>query len=341
MRPLPLESWLVSRGARLVDGVPLDLGDVVREWTAAHEGAALYDGSGRDRLLVTGNDRLEFVQGLCTNDVEKLPDGASAEFAFITPKGKLVADARITKLDDGLLFDTEPGRGAALAELFGKYRIHEDVAWTDVSDDLAQLELWGPRAAEVLGASLADGASAAVQLGEDAYLAIGTPFGAQLAVPAGNVDMVAEALVARGAVPAGRDVIEPRRIELGLGRYDVDWTEATNPLEAGLDRTLDYKKGCYVGQEVVAKATYIGHVSRRLVRLEWTGAPVAHDTPLLGGKAPGRVTSSARVPGTDRVVALGYVRRESTVPGSKLQVGEGGPEATVLGYPHRSKDKPV
>ena len=140
---------------------------------------------------------------------------------------------------------------------------------------------------------------------------------------------------------AGRTAVDARRMEIGLGRYGLDWDENTNPLEAGMDRMLDYKKGCYVGQEVVAKATYIGHVNRRLVRLEWEGEAVAPNTPLLGGRSPGRVTSSVRIPGTNRVVALGVVRRDSAAAGAKHRLGEGGPEATVLGYPYRSKEKPV
>jgi hypothetical protein len=92
---------------------------------------------------------------------------------------------------------------------------------------------------------------------------------------------------------------------------------------------------------VVAKATYIGHVNRRLVRLAWNGETVPAGTPLLGGRTPGRVTSIAKLPGTDQVVALGVVRRESATAGSIHRVGENGPEATVLGYPYGSKDKPV
>lgn len=336
----PLATWHDTRGAVRTDGEIVRYTNPEAEWAAVSQGVGLFDASARDRLLVTGADRETFVQGLSTNDVVKPPVGTTLETAFITPKGKLVADARVVKLDDALLFELEAGRGEALTEVFGRYRIHEDCAFVDASPLLCQLELWGD-AARALGEPVPDGTSKAVAIGDEAYLVAGTAFGAIVFVSAEGVETAADALVARGAVPVGRDAVEVRRLELGLGRYGIDWGETTNPLEAGLDRMLDYTKGCYVGQEVVAKATYIGHVNKRLVRLSWEGEPVAADTTLLGGKSPGRVTSSARVPGTNRVLALGVVRRDVTAAGTKLRLGdENGPEVTVLGWPWLSKDKP-
>lgn len=343
MRETPLQAWHVAQGASA--GVR-DYGDPQAEYRFVTGSVGLFDASARDRFVVSGEDRLSFVQGLCSNDVELLPVGRSLEAAFITPKGKLVADCRITKLEDALVFELEAGRAAALIEVFAKYRIHEAVEWSDASEELAQLELWGPKAAEALGeGALAENVSAAVMIGEGAFLAVGTVFGAVVYVPAPAAEETAAELRGRaealGGGLAGHDAIELRRIELGLGKYGVDWDENTNPLEAGLDRAIDYKKGCYVGQEVVAKATYIGRVNRRLVRLEWDGAPVPPGTPLLGGKSPGRVTSASQVPGSTRTLALGIARRDVAVAGSRLQVGEGGPEATVRGYPYRSKEKPT
>jgi len=350
MHAFLLADWHATHGAVFpAEGVhgPLHYGSAASEHAFLQQASALFDASARDRLLVTGDDRLEFIQGLTTNDVEKAAVGSSFEAAFITPKGKLVADTRITRLDDALLFDCEAGRGAALDELFSKYRIHENAEWTDASEQLAALELWGPKSADVLGeGALPEGESRAVVLGENAVLAVGTVFGAVLYVPGAIATEIAGELLGRlkavGGGLVGSEAVEAKRIELGLGRYGIDWDENTNPLEAGLDRALDYKKGCYVGQEVVAKATYIGHVARRLVRLEWEGEPAAAGTTLLGGKTPGRVTSCARVPGSSRVVALGVVRRESTAAGTLLRLGsDSGPSATVTGYPYRSKDKPV
>lgn len=340
METNPLTSWHDHRGAVRTDLEVTRYGNLEAEWAAIHQGVGLFDATGRDRLLVTGADRETFVQGLSTNDMVKPPPGTALETAFITPKGKLVADARVVKMDDALLFDMEAGRGEALVDVFGRYRIHEDCQFVDASPLLCQLELWGD-AAKALGEPVPDGTSKAVAIGEEAYLVAGTAFGAIVFVPADGAEAAADALVARGAVPVGRDAVEVRRLELGLGRYGVDWGETTNPLEAGLDRMLDYTKGCYVGQEVVAKATYIGHVNKRLVRLAWEGDPAPADTVLLGGKSPGRVTSSARVPGTSRVVAMGVVRRDVTAAGTKLRLGdEPGPEVTVLGWPWLSKDKP-
>ena len=344
MRETSLKQWHEAKGATWQAGEVASYGDPAAEWQAVRDAVGLFDASARDRLLVTGADRESFVQGLCTNDVVKPPAGTVLETAFITPKGKLVADARVVKLDDALLLELEPGRGEALLDLFGRYRIHEDCAFVDASEQLAQLELWG-NAGQALGESIEDGTSKAMAIGEGAYLVAGTPFGALVFAPVGGEEEAAEALLAQvnavGGRLVGRDAVEVRRIQLGLGRYGIDWGESTNPLEAGLDRMLDYTKGCYVGQEVVAKATYIGRVSRRLVRLSWHGEPAPAETPILGGRAPGRVTSCARVPGTDEVLALGVVRLDVTPEGTKVRIGsEDGPEATVLGWPWRSKEKP-
>jgi folate-binding protein YgfZ len=350
MPALTLAAWHTAHGAQqfapeTADSVP-HYQDTETEYRFIQTAAGLFDASGRDRLFISGNDRLDFIQGLATNDVEKLEVGRSVELAFVTAKGKLVADARVTKLEDALLFDLEAGRAAALDELWAKFHLHEQIEWADVSEALVTLELWGPKAAEVLGeAHFEEGNSRAVTVADATFAAIGTAFGVLLYVPADSAEAVADELFRRlssmGGGLVGRAAVEAARVELGLGRYGIDWDENTNPLEAGMDRLLDYKKGCYVGQEVVAKATYIGHVNRRLVRLEWEGDVVEANTPLIGGRSPGRVTTSARVPGTNRVVALGYVRRDSAAAGTKHRVGENGPEATVLGYPYRSKEKPV
>lgn len=354
MRSLPLENWHRARGGRLaetsgdVTSEVLDYGNVEAEYAALLAGGGLFDASARDRLLITGDDAVTFLQGLATHDIAGLAVGASVEAAFITPKGKLVADARVTRLEDGVLLDLEAGRAAALQEHMLRYLVNEEAELVYVSEALAQLQLWGDRAAEVIGlGALEPGSSTAVPLAEAEVVGVRTVHGVDLYVPVDIVEDVAneltEKLASAGGAPVGRLAVDALRIARGIGRFGIDWNESTNPLEAGLDRALSFDKGCYVGQEVVAKATYIGRVNRRLVRLRWKGEPVAADTPLLGGKAPGRVTSSAKVPGTDEVVALGYVRRDVTEAGSVLRVGEGddAPEATVEGWPLGSKDKPV
>ncbi len=330
MRASPLTEWALAHLATF---------DPLAELRATREGCGLYDAGGRDRVLVVGAGRVGFLQGLCTNDVDALSEGHALEAAFVTAQGKLVADARVVKLEDGLLLDAEPGRGAALDELWTRHRVHEDAQWLDVSESLSALELWGPRAAAVLeGDPLADGEGRAASLAGASFAALGSPFGAVLYLPADAAIRVAEALLVRGARVVGEATREARRIGLGLGRYGLDWDQTHNPLEAGLERAISYRKGCYVGQEVVAKATYVGHVNRRLVRLEWEEEPVAPGTALLGARTPGRVTSAAWDPLSSRTVALGMVRREVAAAGSRLRVGtEAGPEATVVGVPFGSR----
>ncbi len=321
-------------------------GDAAAEYRAGLDAVLLSEAVGRDLLLVTGDERLGFIQGLCTNDVEGLADGHACEAAFITPKGRLVADARIVKLDDALLFDLVSGRGGALTELLSKYRIHEAVEWTAANELLCVLELRGPRTSDALGlAALPSGEGAAVDIGGHPAVVVGTPFGAVLYVSVDEAAGLAEALGRSVAALGGRwggcQAVEAHRLRLGLGQFGVDFDESSNPLEAGLDRMLSFRKGCYVGQEVVAKATYIGQVSRRLMRLSWPGSPLPLSTPLVGPRTPGRLTSVAEVPGEGRTVALGVVRRDAAVAGTMLGLGETGRTAVVDGYPLGSKEKPV
>jgi len=344
MRKAVLALWHRARGGVAPSAgadpseFPNSYGDLAGEWRAAHESACLFDASERERLLATGPDRVGLLDSLSTNDLKRAAPGTTLETAFLTPRGRLVADARVTVLDDAILLELEAGRSAPLGEHVAAHRVAERAELADASAALVQLELWGPRAAEVAGApGLAPGASQAVDAGGTQVVALRSSFGLVLYVPAAlaaaAADDLAGRLAAVGGRPAGRDAIEIARVELGLGRFGLDWDEKTHPLEAGLGRAISYTKGCYVGQEVVAKATYVGRVARLLVRLEWEGAPAAPGTPLLGARAPGRLASCAALPDASRVVALGYVRHDAAEPGTRHRVGEGGPEATVLGPP--------
>lgn len=384
MRSLALESWHRSQGAQWMGSsdtsasnpisssassstsssppssalsedsprTPLEVqhyGDVSAEYAAITQGGGgLFDASSRDRLLVTGPDAVSFLQGLATQELEGHESGTSVEAAFITAKGKLITDARVTLLDDGVLLDMEGGGTTALQEHFSRYLINEEVSWMEVSEALVQLQVWGPGARKSLDLeSSQSGDVTAVSLAGAELVGVVGDFAVELFVPGEIAEAVVvelkEKLAAQQGRPVGRAALEPYRIEQGLGRFGIDWNESTNPLEAGLDRALSFGKGCYIGQEVVAKATYIGRVNRRLVRLRYTGTPLPSDTPLIGGRAPGRLTSSAQIPQSDTVVALGYVRRDMTPAGSELRLGEGedAPTARVEGWPFASKEKPI
>jgi folate-binding protein YgfZ len=287
-------------------------------YRAALESCALVELSSRDVLRVTGPDRVSFLHGMVTNDVEGLAVGASNYAALLTAKGAMVGDARILKRAEELLLDTGPGRGASVRDFLLKYLISEEAEVTD-APELAVLGLAGPRAEHF--------AAQVPRLGHfESFL--------------GGLDL----LVERAALPGLLAALEalPRlesaaqevlRVERGVPLFGVDMTESTIPLEANLERALNYTKGCYIGQEVIARATYRGQMNKKLVGVELGEASPAPRAELLKeGKKVGWVTSVVRSPKLQQRIGLAYVHRDHLLPGTVLELASGD-RATVHALP--------
>jgi folate-binding protein YgfZ len=291
------------------------------EYRAAREAAALVDASDREQLRVTGGERASFLHGMVTNDVEGLPAGGSCYAAMLTAKGAMVGDLRVLKRDDELVLDTGPGRGAAVKDFLNRYLISEDAELHD-APELAVVGVVGPRAEDVVARWPADAVLGRL------VSALG---GVDVLVPRARL---AELLAVVADVPRlSRATLEVLRVEAGVPLFGVDMTEATIPLEANLDRAISLQKGCYIGQEVIARATYRGQMNKRLVGLllgERT--PAAGDELRQGDRKVGWLTSVVRSERRGQVVALGYVHRDFLAPGTALQVASGG-EAVVAALP--------
>jgi folate-binding protein YgfZ len=273
----------------------------IEAYRAAHEAAAWVDLSAREQLRVSGPDRVSFVQGMVTNDVAALGEGASVYAAILTPKGGMVGDLRVLRLGDALVIDTGAGQGAAVKAFFEKYLISEE-AEVHGAPELAVVGLLGPQASADLVSP-------------------------RLASMPGLVAGV-DVLVERGALPrlslpqVDEQTYEVLRVEAGVPRYGVDMTEATIPMEANLERALHYQKGCYIGQEVIARGTYRGQMAKRLVGLELGALEPSRGAELLRGeKKVGVVTSVVRSVKRGQNVALAYVHRDSLQPGTELTLG--------------------
>ena len=255
----------------------------------------------------------------------------------------MVADGRIVHLPDALLVDLEPGRGTPVLEFLEKHLISEDVTLTRRAD-LCLLGVRGPQAlecvAKVLGtaATLLGMADTVSAIGDLIALGIAAPFpGVDLLVPAAQAERLARALVEAGVKPLGLDALEWLRVEAGIPRYGADMDEKTIPLEANLQRALHYQKGCYIGQEVVVRATYRGHMNRQLVGLLLgeRGAPARAElrSPSQPDKKVGYLTSVVRSPRLGQYVSLGYVHRDFLAPGTALTLAESGAAAQVAALP--------
>ena len=309
---------------------------------ALRAGAALFDASAREVVRVTGPDRVSFLQGMLTQDVEGLPAGSVADAALLTAKGAMVADARVVKRSDDLLLLTEPGFGPAVQGALEKYLISEDAELADATAQFGQLSVVGPEAealaARVLGlgppagAALrpfdAGGGATAWALPQGQLLP-----GVDLLIPAEALGPVFERLLDAGATPMGFAALEVLRVERGTPRFGMDMDEKTIPLEANLQRALHYQKGCYIGQEVIARATFRGHMNRHLVGLRFAGALPSHRTELLvGERRVGWVTSAVESPWLG-AIGLGYAHRDVEEPGTELTLAGGAGKATVEPLP--------
>ena len=267
------------------------------------------------RLMVTGADRSAYLQGLLTNDVAALTPGTGCYAAMLTPQGRMLSDMYVDELGDAMLLRLPVAVTTQVREHLDRFVFAEDVQIADVSSAKAQIGIYGPRATEV-----------AAHVSEALRLAADDLPGRALVIDANDTDTVVTDLAGAGAVEATMDVFEVARIEAGIPRFAVDMDTDTIPLEAGIeDRAISRTKGCYVGQEVIVRVLDRGHgrVARRLVQFVLdAGAPVpVHGAAVhAADREVGHVTSAVFSPRLDRVIALGYVRREFAAGGTEIMV---------------------
>src|SRR4051812_46462198 len=287
----------------------------------------LIDRSERGKLALTGEERKEFLNGQVTNDVEALSEGEGCYAAFLTPKGKMLGDLRI--LDVGpptheLLLDTERVALQALFDMIRRYSLGHRVELHKRTVESGLLSLVGPRAREVAGAVAlpeAEHAHAAAELAGRPVRLIVTDEGVDVLCAADDVSEVADALREAGAVDVAESAAEVLRVERGRPRYGVDLDDSVIPQEAGLnERAVSFTKGCYVGQETVARLHYKGKPNRHLRGLRLS-APAEPGAPLLHeDREVGRLASAVASPRLGPI-GLALVRREAP-PGSTVAVGD-------------------
>jgi folate-binding protein YgfZ len=297
------------------------------EYERLREGAGLVDRSDRGKLLLTGSEAAEYLQGQVTNDVEALAPGQGCYAALLTHKGKVVADMRILRGPDWLLIDTEPHALAALARNVDMYSIGRDVQLRDVTAERAILSLVGPGARAEIEAQPPRDENAWVEGEHGLYVT--TDLGVDIICA---VDQAAAVRSALGVEPVSPEAAELARIESGRPRHGIDFDADTIPQEAGLnERAVSFGKGCYVGQETVARLHYKGKPNRHLRGLKLSEPGQRGDAVMLGEREVGRIGSTAVSP-VHGPIALALIRREAA-PGAEVAVGEGGTRAVVVEVP--------
>jgi folate-binding protein YgfZ len=322
-----------SRGLPILRGVSTT-SSTSAEYRSITEACGLLDRSERGKLALTGNGAKSFLQGQVSNDVEGLAPGTGCYAAFLTPKGKMLGDLRILDAGDELLLDTER---SALQELFNmirRFSVGYELELHKRTLERGLLSLIGPDARAIAGAqALADEhAHAVVAVAGITVRAIATDLGVDLLCDAADTAALAAAVQDRGALPVTDATAECRRIETGRPRYGVDLDDTVIPQEADLNpRAVSFTKGCYVGQETVARLHYRGKPNRHLRGLRLDSAPSTGDEIAFEGRTVGRVGSVADSPDLGHL-ALALVRREAP-PGANVAVGAGRIGAVVVELP--------
>jgi folate-binding protein YgfZ len=295
------------------------------------EGAALVDRSESGKLALTGSEAKAFLNGQVTNEIEALEPGHGCYAALLTHKGKMLADLRVLEIGPPtpeLLLLCERSALQALFDAIRRYKIGFDVELHKRTLERGLLSLIGPAADAVVGAELPAEEHANVQ--SDLGLLIRTDVGVDVVCDSADTERVKAALFEAGAVEADEAIAEIVRVEHGRPRYGIDLDDSVIPQEAGLnERAVSFTKGCYVGQETVARLFYKGKPNRHLRGLR-LGEEVQPGTELrLGERAVGTLTSVARSPKLG-AVGLALVRREAQ-PGDVLDAA--GVSATVVELP--------
>lgn len=325
-------------------------GNSTAEYQSLTKTAGVVDLSFRGRLCLTGADRVRLLHGQVTNDVQKLATGEGCYAALVTNKGKFQADANIYVLAEELLLDFEPGLTASITERLNHYIVADDVQIIDVAPHYDLLSVQGPQAVAViqklgLDIILPTKALGLVHVADPAlgdlyfvrHARTGSD-GMDCFIPSAAAAMVFDKLVLGakqlGGGVAGFAALELARFEAGIPRFGIDMEESNLPPEAGLDaRAISYSKGCYIGQEVIARIRTYGQVAKALRRLRLPAAPAPlpakGDKLFREGRDVGYVTSAHFSPAHQANLALAYVRREANTPGTQLTLRTGTTELPV------------
>lgn len=291
------------------------------QYRELREGAARVERE-RGFIFVTGEDAADYLQGQLTNDIEALAEGDGCYSALLDRKGRMQADMVVLRFADRILLITEPaGHGAAVKHLT-MYAIGRDVSVSDAIGSRAIVSVIGPATFERTGAAPlgAECRHARAEIGPFSGGSIRTDIGLDLACPIDELPALHAALEHAGIPLAGEDAAEIIRVEDGRPRFGAEMTTATIPQEAGInERAVSFTKGCYIGQETVARLHYKGKPNRRLLGLRLAAPAEGGDELALSGKGLGTIGTAVVSP-AHGPVGLAIVRREAG-PGDEVEVG--------------------
>jgi folate-binding protein YgfZ len=361
----PLDNKHRSLGATMVDlegyTVPGSYGDESGEYATVREGGAgLIDLSSRGRFLVNGSEAVQFLNGLITNDMKTLEENRWMPAAFPNVQGRLIAPVRVVRIvrigeanTDGkfsptFLIDTEAITHERVFKTIERFTLAGDFQVGDITNQTAQFTIQGTKAVNMVGMVLGDrpsslppnGATRTMWHDADVMVIRSTHTGEDgfdLIVDSEHAENLWDSFLNAGARPVGHDALEVLRIEAGIPRFGVDMDD-TNVVTEALDEAVSYTKGCYVGQEIIARIKYRGHVAKKLSGLvfnQQVSVEAGANIKSSDDKDIGRITSVTHSPRLNQTIALGYLKYDYLAAGTAVKVTAGSDEvlATVSALP--------
>jgi len=282
----------------------------------------------RGLSAVWGNEAVQFLDGLITNDMKTLEDGKQMLAAFPNAQGRLLAVVRVLRQGDRFLIETEEATREKIFQNLFRFTYAGDFFVEELSEQYRYIEIWGDLPVPPPPAGIAFSGHSAT-----GYF-----------IPTDAADDLIDSLSANNAVEITDELYENLRIESGIPKYGVDMDETTIVPELGLDGLISYTKGCYIGQEIIARIHFRGHVAKQLTGLilnegfhlaaDKGEEPAAQSMELTApdGKAAGRITSNTYSPKLDRQIALAFVRHEHLAEGTELKCGDAGVTVAKLPF---------
>ena len=323
----PLQDFLKTRGAKLENGRVVSFTTPEDEYRSFQKGSLLVPLLGSKVLRVTGADRVEFVHGQVGNDIKRLKPGEASEGLLLNHKGHALAQLRVLRREDDLLMVVDGDAGAFVQKQLGEHIIFDAVELEPL--DTAMLTLQGENAAglitEILGIEAPEDSSFISVSFQNQPVSVvpahhSTPGGFDLLVPGEVVESLFNAFTTAGAVAAGEEALNIARIVAGIAAAEREGGEGVLPQEAGLEHAVSYTKGCYLGQEIMARLEARGKLRRSLQGLRLDGLPDSDARDIqAGGKSVGRLGTVAEHPDLG-VIALAVLRNDLE-PETVLEVG--------------------
>ncbi|MDE0332292.1 MAG: hypothetical protein OXL41_10530 [Nitrospinae bacterium] len=356
MPATPLLDLHQAANARLTEEagwwIPSSYGDTVAEHLTCRESAVVIDLSHRGNLCFSGADAEEFLHRMLSNQVKELNPGEGAYNTFLTRQGKFISDLYMYRSETFVVASVAPGMAEILAEEIDRFIIMDQVEVTNETENSFCIGLFGPDSREIIAkAGMGEPSSEEhghrtsgnmmiareLWTGEDGYLLMGLR---------DEAESVWRTLLDAGANPAGVAAFGSLTIEAGVPLFSKDMTSAVNPMQAGLEeKAIDFDKGCYIGQEVIAKIKYLGQVNRGLVGLKVEGKAVPEPGAAVycDEKNIGAITRSAFCPTVGAVLAFAYLPRAQMEPGTEVRADCHGDDAkaTVENLPFYRKESEV